>query len=525
MRLLSLLLLAASCDAQQPALGRIVFPTSGPPAAKQRFLRGVQFLHSFEYLDARAEFQAARKLAPDFAMAAWGEAMTYNEPIWFARNDVAARAALTSLAPTPAARLAKAPTPREKDYLAAVEILFGDGDGKQRDFAYAAAMKRLHEKYPNDDEAAAFYALALLGTCHAGRNPRVYMQAAALLEDVLLKNREHPGALHYVIHCYDDPIHAPLGLRAARLYSRVAQDAPHALHMPSHIFFALGMWDEAAASNTEAWQASLKKSHRLGTTVEAGGYHALWWLEYANLQQGRYQEAKRILQSMEAAANANPSPLNRFHTFMMRAAYAIDTGEPYAADPRVDELDVTAQAAHLLAIGLSRLQHGQQPEAERALTQLKALSMHGSVPADQHSLHLHPSDVRAVEIMQNELAAALWMASGRSKDAIERMTQAAALEDQTPFEFGPPASIKPAHELFGEILLQLGQPAVARRQFEAALLRAPRRALSLLGLARSLDQSGEKDQGRRVYMELKSIWHRADAPLLQAIDTRLGSTF
>lgn len=516
-----LLLLVCQCDGQGPALGRISFPTSGPPAAQQRFLRGVLLLHSFEYRDARQEFQAARKLAPGFALAVWGEAMTYNEPIWFARNDAAARAAMHGLAPTQTGRLAKAPTPREKAYMEAIEILYGEGTAEQRDIAYAAAMKRLHEKYPDDDEAAVFYALALLGTCHSGRNPRVYMQAAALIEGVVARNKEHPGALHYLIHCYDDPIHAPLGLRAARLYGKVAADAPHALHMPSHIFFALGMWDEAAVSNSQAWEASLRKARRQQTTVEPGGYHALWWLEYANLQQGRYQEAKRILQSMETTARSDPSPLYRFQALMMRAAYSLDTGEAYDPDITIEDLDTPARATHWLVTGLTASQKGQRADADRALIQLKALLHNGSGGAAQPVTHAHPSDSRAVEIMENELAAVLMMSDGNSKQAMERISQAAALEDRTPFEFGPPIPAKPAHELFGEILLQLGQPQAARRQFEAALLRAPRRALSMLGLARSLDQGGSRHLAREAYMELRSIWHKADPALLQAIDASL----
>lgn len=523
MRSVALLLLAGSCCAQQPMLGRLSFPTSGPAAAQQRFLRGVALLHSFEYRDAREEFLAARRMSPGFAMAAWGEAMTYNEPIWFERNDAAARAALIKLAPTSAGRLEKASTQREKAYLEAVEILYGEGSAGQRDFAYAAAMKRLHDNYPDDDEAAVFYALALLGTCHSGRNPRIYMQAAALLEDILSRRREHPGALHYLIHCYDDPIHAPLGLRAARVYSKVAADAPHALHMPSHIFFALGMWDEAAASNTGAWQASLRKSQRSGAPMEAGGCHALWWLMYANLQQGRYQEAQRILQSMQAISDKNTSALYRFHVLMMRAAYSIDTGESYMEGVEIDDLDVPARATHWLVSGLSAVQQGKRSAAEHALAQLRSLSNSAtSSAAPQHSAHVHPSDSRAVQIMENELAAVLSMSDGNSKMAIERLKQAAVLEDQTPFEFGPPLPVKPAHELLGEVLLQLGRWDDARRQFEAALLRAPRRALSVLGLARSFDEGKMGKEAVDAYKELRKVWSKADPPLLRAIDARLN---
>src|SRR2546423_11472421 len=172
--------LGYSLRAQSAGLGRIVFPVSGLGEAQKRFTRGVLFLHSFEYLDARAEFIAARTLAPNFAMAYWGEAMTYNEPVWFAQEPASARTALSRLGATSAQRRSKAPTKREKAYLNAVEILYGQGTKDERDLAYAAAMRSIHQTYPKDLEAAAFYALSLIGTCHRGRDFRIYMQAAAI---------------------------------------------------------------------------------------------------------------------------------------------------------------------------------------------------------------------------------------------------------------------------------------------------------------------------------------------------------
>ncbi|MGH9627096.1 MAG: hypothetical protein ACRD7E_01850, partial [Bryobacteraceae bacterium] len=193
---------ANGLQAQGAGLGRIVFPTSGPAEAQKHFIRGVLFLHSFEYLQAREEFQTAQKQVPAFAMAYWGEAMSYNEPLWFAQDADSARAALKQLAATPQERRAKARTAREAAYLEAAEILYGEGSKEERDFKYSAAMRRLHEKYPDDHEAALFYALSLLGTCHRGREFRKYMRAAAIAEAVLVENPKHPGALHYAIHCY-----------------------------------------------------------------------------------------------------------------------------------------------------------------------------------------------------------------------------------------------------------------------------------------------------------------------------------
>ena len=507
------LALTFSLQAQPAAgLGRIAFPTSGPAEAQKHFIRGVLLLHSFEYKPAREEFLTAQKAAPGFAMAYWGEAMTYNEPVWFAQDLNSARAALKR-------RPANAPTERERAYLAAVEILYGGGTKEDRDFAYATSMRRLHEKYPDDHEAAAFYVLSLLGTCHRGRDFRTYMKAAAIAEAVLEKNPEHPGALHYAIHSYDDPIHAPLGLRAARAYAKVAPAAAHALHMPSHIFFAVGLWDDAARSNEDAWKAS-----QIRQPIESGGYHALWWLQYAYLQQGRFADARRVLAMMEKMTAAQPSPALRFHLVQMHAMYSIETGEAPKAGVDVSDIDLPARAANLFAAGTDALNRGRRQDAERSLAALRNLQP--SVAADDsHRDHVYQGDAQAVAIMENQLAALLLNADGRSKEAIELMKKAVAMEDKTPYEFGPPMPPKPAHELLGEILLSLGHPELARVQFELALLRAPKRALSLLGLARSFVQSGKKAEAREVYGELRQIWSRADPEILKGLEqsvSRLG---
>lgn len=520
--------LAGCLSAQSMGLGRIDFPTSGPPEAQKHFLRGLLLLHSFEYDDAREEFRIAQKIAPNFAMAYWGEAMTFNEPLWFFQDRDSARAALSRLAPTRGQRQAKAPTDREKGYLEAVEVLFGEGEKEDRDFAYAEEMRRLHEKYPQDLDAACFYALALLGTCHQGRDFRVYMRAAAVVEEVFRKNPEHPGALHYLIHSYDDPIHAPLGLRAARIYAKVAPEAAHALHMPSHIFVAMGMWDEVVASNEDSWAASEARVERKNLPLEDRGYHSLWWLEYGYLQQGRFEDARRALGIVERDAKESPSRLIRFHLVQMCAAYSIETGKPCLLTNGTDtsDLDLPAAAADLLARGMTSLNRGQRAEVEGSIAGLRGLrdSVPRGRPAGQvsHNDHVYPGDVQAVEIMEKELEALLLMADGKSREAVQAMKEATSLEDRMSFEFGPPVPPKPSHELFGEILLQLDRPDAACTQFEMALIRAPKRALSLLGLARAYTQMGKKTQARQTYSELRKIWHRADQELRKALDDTLN---
>ena len=231
---------SSSKSAGPVELGKIDFPTSGPADAQKYFIEGVLLLHSFEYGRARRAFQQASSESRDFAMAYWGEAMTYDHPIWPEYDPVGASDALARLGPTPDARRAKAPTEREKMYLDAVERLFSrSGDREQVAADYSAAMERLAKRFPDDLEAQAFYSLSLLGLTRTTRSTENYMRAAAVAEGVYQKNPNHPGALHYLIHSYDDPVHAPLGLRAARAYGTVARGSVAcAAHAVAHLFCA-----------------------------------------------------------------------------------------------------------------------------------------------------------------------------------------------------------------------------------------------------------------------------------------------
>ncbi len=520
----ALLLAATLASAQTSDLGRIDFPTSGQPAAQPHFLRGVLFLHSFEYEDARQEFQAAAKLDSGFALAYWGEAMTYNHPIWQEQDLEAARAVLARLGPTPEARLAKAPTEREKGYLRALEILYGEGDKLARDRAYAAAMRRLAEQYPDDLEAASFSALALLGTVHE-RDYATYMQAAAIAEEVFTKNPQHPGAVHYLIHSYDDPVHAPLGLRVARVYAKIAPAATHAQHMPSHIFLALGMWDDVAAANEASWAASLQHGDP--------SYHALHWLEYAYLQEGRYREARQLLERMEADRQKTSSPRTSWHLAAMRAAYVVETRQwssDIAAAPAETKgvSEISAPAGSLFALGLAAVKRGDRDAAKKALSELKALRAGAATEKAQHhsamSMYSQVSSgaLKAAEVMEQELGALVLAAEGSKDEAVAALEAAASSEDNMSFDFGPPAVVKPTRELLGEMLLEMNRPAEAETQFELALTRAPKRALALLGLARAAARAGHAEAAEHAYADLRRIWQRADAGVADLQEIRAG---
>ena len=303
----------------QDRLGTLTFPNSGAPAAQAAFLRGALLLHSFEYQDATRSFKEAQRIDPSFAMAYWGEALSYTHPVWNQQDLTAARAALGRLGPTPEARRAKAGTPREQAYLETVEILYGEGSKPHRDTLYAAAMERLARAYPDDDEAKAFSALALLGLNQGERDVWSYVRAAAVAQQVFERNPDHPGAAHYLIHSFDDPTHAPLGLKAARAYSRIAPDAAHAQHMTSHIFVALGMWDDVVAANEQAMRVTERQMGR----SPVGCRHYNEWLEYGYLQQGRLKDAARLLEECRADVERQRGAAGSLER--MRAMYLADT--------------------------------------------------------------------------------------------------------------------------------------------------------------------------------------------------------
>ncbi len=482
------LAVAASARADGPDLGRIDFKTSGSPEAQAHFLRGALLLHSFEYPDAAEEFRKAEAAEPGFAMAYWGEAMTHNHPLWMEQDREAAVKCLERLAPTREARRAKAPTEREKLYLDAVEALYGAGDRAARDAAYAEGMRRLHERFPEDLDASAFYALSLIGATEGKRDYAVYMKAAAIVEEVFAKNPEHPGAAHYLIHCYDDPVHAPLGMRAARVYARIAPSAVHALHMPSHIFFASGMWEEAVASNEASWKASVDRAERLKLPASDHSFHALSWLEYAYLQLGRRKDARRTLSAMEADAKASPTGRTRDSLSAMRATWIVETGD--CSQDVLPPTDASAPRDSFVR-GLCALASGDRSGAAKALEAMKAKApaspeggehAHGVSMSGPYSGRIR-RDVS--EILAAELEAKIAFASGETDRALALVREAAAAEDAMTFEFGPPNVIKPAHELSGELLLELNRPAEAQAEFTAALAKAPGRLLSLRGFEAS----------------------------------------
>jgi tetratricopeptide (TPR) repeat protein len=496
--LLFSLTLAAPLGAQ--TLGRVDFPNSGRPAAQAPFLQGVMLLHSFEYEDAARSFREAQSADPGFALAYWGEAMTHNHPLWNERDVTAGRAALERLGATSELRRQKAGTARERRWLEAVETLyFADSAKARSDTLYSHVMERLSAESPGDDEAKAFYALSLMGLSQGVRNIPAYMRAGALALAINRRSPAHPGALHYIIHAFDDPIHAPLGLPAARDYSRIAADADHAQHMTTHIFLALGMWEETVAQNAVA-----SGSDR--TRWRPGHYTA--WLGYGLQQQGKYAAAREHLELVRQQMPSPGSSRQQSYLLSMRAHFIINT--ELWADPvvewRLDAPQATAgpRAMDTYAVAVARLSQGRLTEAENVLAELDRLA------AERTTETTYGANPSVPGILATQLRARLAWARGDHPAAMALLRQAAGVEEGLPAEFGPPDIVKPSHELLGELLLAAGQAGEAQRSFGRALELAPGRSRALLGLLRAARLAGDLAVARQAEEQLAANWQHAD---------------
>jgi tetratricopeptide (TPR) repeat protein len=527
LQLLLLLFLPTSfvCAETIPGLGTATFPTSTHSAAAESdFMRGLLLLHLFEYDDAADSFVEAEKADPGFAMAYWGEAMTCNHPVWNQVDVPAGRAALAKFAPTAEARARKIADPRERAWLSAVEILYsGDASKPQRDARYADAMRQLAVSYPKDDEAQLFYALALLGKSEGVRDVPTYLQAAAIAQAVFARNPDHPGAAHYWIHAMDDPQHAAGALVPARALSKIAPSAAHAQHMCSHIFLALGMWDDVIEANIAATAVTDREAIAAGRPPRHCGHYS-YWLEYGYLEEGRIGEAKSVVAACREAA-MQPGMAARARDVVdpddaivssfveMRARYLVDTAR-WQDEVTAWQVDMggalVSEINDTFATGFAAAERGDLPAAKTALATL--LELVPKAPAVFDRAGTPPADpVRRVpQIQELQLQAVIQSAEGHADQALVTAQQAVDAGEELPYAFGPPTPEKPSCELLGELLLKENKSIPARAAFQASLERAPQRTESLLGLERAQSATGDKAAAAQTDRQLLEIWKNAD---------------
>ncbi|HMI50534.1 MAG TPA: hypothetical protein VK525_03415 [Candidatus Saccharimonadales bacterium] len=516
------LLLAASVLAAQEhqhgaageKLGTVRFAVSCNAEAQTQFVRGVALLHSFQFSHAIDGFGAALKSDPSCSMAYWGIALSdWSNP--FAAGLKAPAQLQAGAAAAERGQAIPAKTERERAYITAVAKLYADFANttqQARLLAYRDAMAGLAAQYPEDHEAVIFYALALAASeeptdkTYASR-----LKAGALLEALFVKEPEHPGLAHYIIHTYDVPPLAARALGAAQRYSTIAPDAPHALHMPSHTFTRVGDWQESIDSNRAASAAA----RREGQTGEE--LHALDYQAYAYLQTAQDRAVGQLVESLpEVRARFNPKIMvsgaappsaGYFALAAIPARYALERQDWKAAahlEVRESPFPYTEAMTHF-ARGLAAARLGDVAAARRAREALAKI----------HEQLLQSTEgywAGQVEVQRRAVAAWTALAEGNTDGALREMKSAAELEDGSEKSAVTPGPLAPSRELLGEMLLQLNQPGQALEQFEATLEREPRRFRALYGAARAAQRTDDRAKSRKYFAELLLVCARADKP-------------
>jgi tetratricopeptide (TPR) repeat protein len=522
-------------------LGSLDFPTSSTSApARAAFLRGMLLMHLFEYPDAERAFQEAQRLDPGYAMAYWGEAMCATHPVWNQQDMARGRAALAKLGADAAARAAKAPTEREKAWLAIAELLYGEGDKPTRDARVEQALAALAERFPGDDEAQLFHALWLLGLGQGERQVVPFLRAADIAKGAYRRNPDHPGAAHYWIHGMDDPEHAQGAVEAADALSKIAPAAGHAQHMTAHIFMALGRWDDVVSANQAAERVVDANYVAQGRPPYACGHYAEW-LQYAYFQQGRAHEGAGLLADCRrtgaeaiAWARAHPGEAygaartadalkERIDTSLvrMRGTAMVESGHalPDVATMDLDLSDVGDwRAWAAFARVLDAAQHGDPARARRhAAVVADALAEARANPKGE------PAMTAQLAILAGMADAAVLHAEGDAPGADRLLATASAAAEKLPYEFGPPVTVKPVDELRGEFLLGDGKPAEALAAFDRVLRIAPQRRLALRGRARALSALHDP-RAADAWQALAAVLHQADEGNADLAEARAAGT-
>jgi tetratricopeptide (TPR) repeat protein len=510
------------------AAGTVDFKVSCAPDARSEFDRGVALLHSFFYEEARRIFTAVAERDPKCPMAQWGIAMTWWHPIWTppTPDEMSAGKAAADKA-----MAMKGGSDLERGFITALSAYYNTPDGpttvevgqschgpvgpRDRVIAYEKAMRTLHERYPDDVETQTFYALAVLAVGYATPTETTLsnqLKAAGILEKLWKKNPNHPGIAHYLIHSYDYPSLAERGLAAARSYGSIAPWVPHALHMPSHIFTRLGMWEESIAANrssADASRAYAAMRHREAT--EAEELHALDYMTYSYLQEAQDAKAKEIVDFAGTVRKTNPE-------LEFSAAYAL------AAIPARFALERNAWA-EAATLPVPELPHwSSYPSFEGLIEYSHALGrahtgdLEGARKAIDRMRQLRDSstdprlDYFKTQLEQQMQAASAWVAYVENKkdDAIDILRRTADAEDILGKHPVSPGALVPAREQLGDLLLQLNRPKEAQREFEAALKIYPGRFRGLHGAAQAAEQNGEKEKAHHYYAKLNEQTAKAD---------------
>ncbi|WP_142783436.1 hypothetical protein [Changchengzhania lutea] len=518
---LLMIIMLSACKKQETEidyLGIVNLEVSGKTEAIPEFEKGLLLLHSFEYQDAREAFLKAQDIDSTMVMAYWGEAMTYNHPLWKNQNYENGFAAVKKMK---AINKTNQLTELERDLAHAAEKLYKPKTAKkERDQDYMHYMEALYKKHPNNHEIAAFYSLSLLGSVSEGRNDSIYGLGANIANKILSENAQHPGALHYLIHSYDDPDHAHLALNVADSYAKVAPDASHALHMPSHIYVALGMWDKVISSNIDSYQASVNRMNLRDLGNDARGYHAYHWLEYGYLQNKHIEEAEKMVFDMLHYENKNPSKRARMYLLFLKGTFLAETNlwEHPISDIEVDvsDLNIAVRAQNYFLDGMQAFKAGNKNALDALIADMeKGISKETllvdninsgfTVCASTSRVIPDQSDINQSNIMKVQLKALQsWMVN----DLIEAealLKESVHLQDELSYSYGPPFILKPTPELYAEFLLAQNRPQEAIALYKKSLKKGTKRLVALEGIKRSASMLGDTKVLENLDLELSKI--------------------
>jgi tetratricopeptide (TPR) repeat protein len=491
------------------ASGEVNFQISCGPAAQKTFKEAVWTLHSFWYPEALKGFTAVTEAEPGCAMGYWGIAMSHWYPLWFPPSPAALKAGAEAVEKAVAAG---PKTEREKDYIAAIAAFYRDSDRldhQTRAVAYEKAMEQVYLRYPEDREAAVFYGLALnasaLPTDKTYANKR---KAAEILNKVWAEQPNHPGVVHYLIHSDDSPQFAAAGLDAAICYSKIAPDVPHALHMPSHIFTRLGMWQQSIDSNRAAHAAAVAYVRKtLGPeSFDSETVHTMDYLEYAYLQTAQDRGAKEVVDELTSfRRSAAPNLPTAYAVAAIPVRFALERRDWHAAAslsaPAIGfplERFPWAEAMLSFARSLGAAQTGDIPGAQAEIAKLQSLEDKLLEAKDSYWAN-------QVEVQRLGAAGILAHVQGDDKKAIELARAAADLDATMDKHPATPAAVLPARELLADLLLELNEPGAALKEYEQALRNDPNRFRSILGKARAAKQLGDIAASRDAYQKLVAL--------------------
>jgi tetratricopeptide (TPR) repeat protein len=486
--------------AQESTLGKVSFANSCDAKVKELVNRGVAMLHSFWYSAGEKTFREVLTRDPSCVIAAWGIAsLLMSNPLAGAGSSP--QGAAEANAAIEYGRKVGARTQRERDYIESVAAYYENWANRpeiDRQRSRAKAYEALAARYPDDDEAQIFYALYLAGTqSQAEQTYASYLNAASILEKQFTKYPDHPGVAHYLIHSYDAPPIAEKGLPAARRYASIAPAAPHALHMPSHIFTRVGAWEESAATNRRSADTAKQNNDK------DEQMHALDYMAYAYLQLARDHEARMILDEA-AKVSGFTRPAGPYAFAAIPARYAIERGDWSGAmklQPMANNFHYT-EALTRFARALGAARSGDSDFADTEVGHLSRL---------RDALKAAKEEYWATEVEVSRLGASAWiaLASGKSDEALQLMRRAADIEDKNEKHIVTPGRILPARELLGQMLLELNQPAEALKEFEASQKREPNRFHGFAGAARAAAQSGDPVKAKQYYVRLIELTAKA----------------